>query len=86
MDYVITDFDYKLTIEKLWCWPWENYATCTVVERVPSITGTVLSSRKNEVSSVVPKWQGGRYNITLINESGKWKIIGMQQITKLAEN
>ena len=53
---------------------------------MPSITGTVLSSRKNEVSSVVPKWQGGRYNITLINESGKWKIIGMQQITKLAEN
>ena len=86
VDYVITDYDYKLTIEKLWCWPWENYATCTVVERVPSITGTVLSSRKNEVSSVVPKWQGGRYNITLINESGKWKIIGMQQITKLAEN
>ncbi len=84
-DYVITGFEYSLTIEKLWCWPWESYATCTVVERVPDITGSVLSSRKNEVSSVIPKWQGGRYNITLINDSGKWKIIGMQQITKLAD-
>ena len=84
-DYTITDFEYSLTIEKLWCWPWENYATCTVVERIPDITATVVSSRKNEVSSTVPKWQGGRYNITLINESGKWKIIGMQQVTKLAD-
>ncbi len=84
-DYVVTDFDYSLTIEKLWCWPWENYATCTVVERIPDITATVVSSRKNEVSSTVPKWQGGRYNITLVNENGKWKIIGMQQTTILAD-
>ena len=84
-DYVVSDFEYDLTIEKLWCWPWENYATCTVVERIPDITATVVSSRKNEVSSTVPKWQGGRYNITLINESGKWKIIGMQQTTILAD-
>ena len=84
-DYVVSDFEYDLTIEKLWCWPWENYATCTVVERIPDITATVVSSRKNEVSSTVPQWQGGRYNITLINESGKWKIIGMQQTTILAD-
>lgn len=85
-DYVISDFEYELTIEKLWAWPWDTYATCTVVERVPAITGKVLSSRANEVSKVIPKWQGGRYNLTLVKESGEWKIIGMQQTTILVES
>ena len=44
-DYTISDFEYELTVESLWSWPWDDYATCTVVERVPSITGRVISSR-----------------------------------------
>ena len=84
-DYNITGFDYSLTIEKLWAWPWDDYATCTVVERVPSISGSVISSRSSEVSEKVPNWQGGRYDITLIKTGGQWKIIGMQQKTVLIE-
>ena len=84
-DYTITGFEYDLKIEKLWAWPWDNYATCTVVERVPSITGSVISSRKSEASSTVPSWQGGRYDITLVKNNGAWKIIGMQQTTVLME-
>lgn len=84
-DYSITDFEYDLKIEKLWAWPWDNYATCTVVERVPSISGSVISSRKSEVSSTIPSWQGGRYDITLVRNNGTWKIIGMQQTTVLIE-
>lgn len=84
-DYTITDFSYDLKIEKLWAWPWDSYATCTVVERIPSITGTVIASRRNQVSPIVPQWQGGRYDLTLIREDGVWKIIGMQQKTILME-
>ena len=84
-DYNITSFDYHLTIEKLWAWPWDNYATCTVVEQVTGITGKVLSSRSSEASSSIPKWQGGRYDITLIREEGLWKIIGMQQTAVLVD-
>jgi len=84
-DYTITDFEYDLKIEKLWAWPWDNFATCTVVERVPSIKGSVVSSRKSEASPVVPSWQGGRYDITLVKVDGTWKIIGMQQTTVLME-
>lgn len=84
-DYSITDFDYQLTIEKIWAWPWDNYATCTVVERIPTINGTVIASRRNQVSATVPQWQGGRYDLTLIRENGIWKIIGMQQKTILME-
>lgn len=84
-DYIISDFDYELKIEKLWAWPWDSYATCTVVERVPEITGDVISSRKSEASPTVPSWQGGRYDITLVKVNGSWKIIGMQQTTVLME-
>lgn len=85
-DYTITDFEYDLTVEKLWAWPWDSYASCTIVERIPSITGKALSSRANEVSETIPKWQGGRYNVTLVKENGYWKIKGMQQIAVLMES
>ena len=84
-NYSITDFEYELKIEKLWAWPWDNFATCTVVERVPSITASVLSSRRSENLPARPTWQGGRYDITLIKDNGQWKIIGMQQTTVLME-
>lgn len=84
-DYNITGFDYHLTIEKLWAWPWDTYANCTVVERVPSITGSVISSRRTDANQSIPHWQGGRYDITLVKTGGLWKIIGMQQKTILVE-
>ena len=84
-DYNITGFDYDLKIEKLWAWPWDSYANCTVVERVPTITGRVISSRRSEVSERIPRWVGGRYDITLVKVGGQWKIIGMQQKTVLVE-
>ena len=84
-DYTITDFDYDLKIEKLWAWPWDNYATCTVAERVPKLVGSVISSRRSEVSAAIPAWQGGRYDITLVKSNGAWKIVGMQQKMVLME-
>ena len=84
-NYSITDFDYELKIEKLWAWPWDSFATCTVVERVPSITGSVIASRRGDNLPASPTWQGGRYDITLIKDNGEWKIIGMQQLTVLME-
>ena len=85
VDYNITGFEYQLTIEKLWAWPWDNFANCTVVERVPSISGNVIASRRSQVSARIPKWVGGRYDITLAKIGGQWKIVGMQQVTVLME-
>ena len=82
-DYNISDFEYDMEIEKLWAWPWDDYATCTVVERVPEIKGKAISGRG--VSATIPGWQGGRYDITLVKTAGNWKIIGMQQTTVLME-
>ena len=85
VDYNITGFEYELKIEKLWAWPWDNYANCTVVERVPSISGSVISSRRTDSNQSIPHWQGGRYDITLMKVGGQWKIVGMQQKTILVE-
>ena len=85
VDYNITGFDYDLTIERLWAWPWDTYATCTVVERVPAIQGNVIPSRRSEVSARIPRYQGGRYDITLVKVGGEWKIVGMQQKNILLE-
>ena len=56
-----------------------------VVERVPAISGSVIASRRSEVSARIPKWVGGRYDITLAKAGGQWKIVGMQQTTVLVE-
>lgn len=50
-DYTITDFEYDLKIEKLWAWPWDNYATCTVVERRPSLRIPSPSSARRRPKS-----------------------------------
>ena len=85
IDYSITGFEHKLDIESLWAWPWDTYATCKVVERVPSITGKALASRRSQVDPNVPAWDGGRYDITLVKDSGKWKVIGMRQTSIIVE-
>ena len=85
-DYTITGFDYEMNIERLWAWPWDEYATCTVTEQVSNIEGKVISSRASEASSHIPEWQGGRYNITLVKNDGLWKIVGMQQTAILMDS
>ena len=85
INYNITDYEHKLSIETLWAWPWDNTATCRIVERVPSITGSVLSSKKNEATGSIPSWQGGRYDLTLVNVGGQWKISGMKQLNAFVE-
>lgn len=77
--YTISDYEYEMKIERLWAWPWDQYATCTVTEQVHDIAGKVIPSRAADVPAEIPAWQGGRYNLTLVKENGLWKVIGMQQ-------
>lgn len=90
VDYEITDFEYKLSIESVWCWPWQDTALATIVERIPKITGQVVSSRSEAVEdgslpSTPPTWQGGRYEITLYRSNGQWKVAGMRQTQIIVE-
>ena len=90
IDYNITDFTYKLSLEWVWAWPWEDSATATIVERVPKITGSVLSSKSDLVkdgtlSSTPPSWYGGRYTVKLVRIEGSWKIDKLIQTQLIIE-
>lgn len=85
IDYNITDFDHVITLEWLWAWPWQDTAYCTITERVPSIEGSVISSRVNDVSGDPPTWQGGEYEVTLMKSGGQWRIVGLTQTRVILE-
>lgn len=90
IDYSITDFTYKLSLEWVWAWPWENSATATIVERVPKITGSVVTEKSDLVkdgalSSTPPSWYGGRYTVKLVRLEGSWKIDKLIQTQLIIE-
>ena len=64
----ITGFDHRISLEWVWCWPWENTARATITERIPAIDG------KSSAEGGVPDWQSGRYSIILSRNGGNWKI------------
>ena len=90
IDYNITDFKYNLSLEWVWAWPWENSATATIVERVPKITGDVVSNKQSLVkdgtlSATPPDWYGGRYTVNLVRQDGRWKIDRLTQTQLIIE-
>ena len=66
----VTGFDHRISLKRVWCWPWEDSATATVTERIPSIDG-------KSASGSVPAWPAGTYTMILTRESGNWKIRNM---------
>ena len=70
----VTGFDHRVSLSRVWCWPWESTASAAVTERIPSIDG-------KSVTGSVPAWEGGQYTMILTRESGNWKI---QDITEAA--
>lgn len=84
LNYNITDFDSEVSLEWIWSWPWEDVAQATIVYRVPSIKGTVVSGKSalvssGQLSAQPPAWHGGRYEMELYRVNGQWKIAGMRQ-------
>lgn len=35
-DYIIRDYDYKLSIQRIWVWPWQDRTKVTVEEHIPT--------------------------------------------------
>lgn len=90
VNYKITGFESSVKLEWIWSWPWEDTAQATILYRVPSIQGSVVSGKSALVKSGVlsatpPVWQGGRYNMMLYRVGGQWKIAGMKQTQIILE-
>ena len=62
----VKGFDHRISLKRVWCWPWENTATARVAERIPSIDGKAAGG--------VPAWPESTYSMILTREGGNWKI------------
>ena len=72
----ITGFDHRVSLSRVWSWPWENYATATVTESIPGSDG-------RSVTGTVPAWPTSKYTVTLSKESGTWKIRNMTLLERV---
>ena len=78
--YSITGFDHRLSMEWMWCWPWDDTARAIITERIPAIDGRITAAGKAitpEEQWGVPKWESARYNVVLSRENGQWHIKNM---------
>jgi hypothetical protein len=88
-DYVISDFDYKLNVESLWCNPWKNTATVTVVESIPKMVYTSANADTDTDSDTTkkqdagPKWQRARYKVSCIRIDDVWRINSIEKLEDL---
>ena len=69
-----------MSMEWMWCWPWDDTARATITERIPAIDGRITAAGKAitpEEQWGVPKWESARYNVVLSRENGQWHIKNM---------
>ncbi len=90
--YTIRGIDHRLELTWMWCWPWESTARAEFVERIPRIDGRVNRTYTDAAKQLYgenyetpPKWQAGRYSVTLVKENNQWHIKGITLREALAE-
>ena len=86
--YSVTGFDHRLSMDWMWCWPWDDTARATITERIPAIDGKIISTYKAvtpEAQWPVPRWESARYNVVLTRENGQWHIKNMSYAGAVAQ-
>ena len=85
-DYAIRGIDHRLSMEWMWCWPWDDTARADIVESIPGIDGKAKSaSAGGESVKSPPKWQSARYRAVLAKENGQWRIKSLSLLETLNE-
>lgn len=89
-DYEIRGYDHRVRMVSVWSWPWEDVARAEIIESIPAIDGTILSSKREaalaeggEERLSPPKWTTSRYRVTLVRSAGRWKISNLQLIEQI---
>ena len=82
--YDIKGIDHRLSLERVWCWPWDDTATAVFVESVRGIDGRLKASVRTQAMEMglgiaPPAWQTIRYDAILARENGRWIIRNLSQ-------
>lgn len=90
-EFTISAIRYNLSVESLWCNPWQNTATVTVVESIPDMAYTANESETGGEAKEAaatekpqpPRWQRARYKISCIRIADRWRIDSIQKVKDL---
>lgn len=84
-DYSIRDFIYLSSTDFILIFPWQDSVTVISTEQIPYINGELKDNPENDenVNTVPPEWQDGKYKISLIRQDNSWKIDKMELIEVL---
>lgn len=75
--FTVTDYLYKLSVERVSVWPWSTRAQLRGVERVDltgSVNKDVLGEEESAADYPLPPWEAARYDITFVKTGGRWYI------------
>ena len=73
-EYLIRDYEYKLTIKSLWCNPWEKTAEVVLIESIPDIDGEKPATNEDEKPTPPPPWSRRMLKLVFENIDDKWLI------------
>ena len=91
-DYNIRGIDHRLTMDFMWCWPWDNTARADITERLPRIDGRAKSTTADALIAAggsqalyPPSWQSAKYRAVLVKENGQWRIKSLTLLQNLVD-
>lgn len=81
-DFIISEYDYKIKVKKVWAWPWSRRAKATIQEIVFDISGEFSPQEdvedtddEEETPSVpIPEWENGEKIVELRKMNHRWII------------
>lgn len=86
VDYDMDSFESEVTLLSMHTLPWEDTATATLLQEVPSVVGYLPISKQtpeqladpNKIPA--PGWESGSYALELQKVEDQWKIVSIQQL------
>lgn len=85
-EYTVSNYDYRLTIEKISVMPWSKKASMTVIERMASLTGTANDeSEENARARTLPPYPTAKYKVRFERIDGRWYISAIELIEENPE-
>lgn len=75
-DFVITDYEYDLDVERMHVFPWQASVYADVIEQITSIKGVSAV----DGSAPIPDWTPIRYRLVFSYIEGRWYISAIELV------
>jgi len=70
-NYMISGYDHRVKMKKLWVWPWQRETSVIIEEVVTHIEGNSKNGDSN--NDTIPAWESGE-KIIVMEKDGRWRI------------